>query len=753
MQSRRGSLRQSSISNWRDSSAIFSSRTSQVEDEEEAVLWAALEKLPTYNRLTRAILPSGSQGRPTEFDVQDLTNHDRDTLIKRLLHASDDNRELLLKLRDRLDRVGVDLPTIEIRFENLKLQAEAHVGSRALPTILNFLTNILEGTANRLHILPNQKKTVTILHETSGIIKPNRLTLLLGPPGSGKTTLLLALAGRLSPDIKLSGKVSYNGHGMNEFVPQRAAAYVSQYDLHIGELTVRETLAFSARCQGSGSRYEMIAELSRREAAAGIKPDPDIDAFLKMLGLDICADTFVGDQMIRGISGGQRRRVTTGEMLVGPARALMMDEISTGLDSSTTYQIVNSIKQSIHILNETAVISLLQPAPETYNLFDDVILLSEGQIAYHGPREHVLDFFESMGFKCPDRKSVPDFLQEVTSRKDQKQYWMHSDIPYRFIPDKEFADVFQKFHVGIKVREELDVPFDKSRSHPAALATSTYGASSMELLKACTQREFLLIKRNLVAYILAAIKISITGFLTMTLFLRTEMHRDSQTDGLMFMGVLFFTIFMAFINGFQEMAMTSAKLPVFYKQKDLLFYTAWAYTLPSWILKIPFTLAEATIWVFMSYYVVGYDPNVGRLFKQFLLVIWVIQTANSMFRVIGAVSGDPVIGTKFAGLIVVAIMATGGVLLPRGQVKKWWKWLYWSSPIMYAQQAITTNEFLGRSWCHFLSNSTESLGVSVLNLYGIFPEKKWYWIGLAALVGYTILFNVLYPLALTFLTC
>lgn len=98
----------------------------------------------------------------------------------------------------------------------------------------------------------------------------------------------------------------------------------------------------------------------------------------------------------------------------------------------------------------------------------------------------------------------------------------------------------------------------------------------------------------------------------MTLFLRTEMHRDSQTDGLIFMGVLFFTIFMAFVNGFQELAMTTAKLPVFYKQKDLLFYTAWAYTLPSWILKIPFILVEATIWVFMSYYVVGFDPNVGR---------------------------------------------------------------------------------------------------------------------------------------------
>ena len=100
-------------------------------------------------------------------------------------------------------------------------------------------------------------------------------------------------------------------------------------------------------------------------------------------------------------------------MLVGPAKALFMDEISTGLDSSTTFQIVNSLRQSIHILNGTAVISLLQPAPETYDLFDDIILLSDGQIVYQGPRENVLEFFEYMGFKCPERKGVADFLQEV----------------------------------------------------------------------------------------------------------------------------------------------------------------------------------------------------------------------------------------------------------------------------------------------------------------------------------------------------
>jgi ABC-type multidrug transport system ATPase subunit len=100
-------------------------------------------------------------------------------------------------------------------------------------------------------------------------------------------------------------------------------------------------------------------------------------------------------------------------MLVGPIKVLFMDEISNGLDSSTTFQIINSIKQSIHILNGTALVSLLQPAPETYELFDDIILLTDGQIVYQGPREIVLEFFESIGFKCPERKGVADFLQEV----------------------------------------------------------------------------------------------------------------------------------------------------------------------------------------------------------------------------------------------------------------------------------------------------------------------------------------------------
>lgn len=100
-------------------------------------------------------------------------------------------------------------------------------------------------------------------------------------------------------------------------------------------------------------------------------------------------------------------------MIIGPSKALFMDEISTGLDSSTTYQIVSCLQQLAHIAESTVVVSLLQPAPETYNLFDDIILMAEGKIVYHGPREEILNFFDECGFKCPERKGAADFLQEV----------------------------------------------------------------------------------------------------------------------------------------------------------------------------------------------------------------------------------------------------------------------------------------------------------------------------------------------------
>ncbi|KAK7336924.1 hypothetical protein VNO77_17477 [Canavalia gladiata] len=548
------------------------------EDDEEALKWASIQKLPTIARLRKGLFTT-TEGEANEIDIHKLGMQERRALLQRLVRtAEEDNEGFLLKLKDRIDRVGIDLPTIEVRFEHLNIEAEAHVGTRALPTFTNFMVNIVEGLLNSLHIIPSRRQHINILRDVSGIIKPGRMTLLLGPPSSGKTTLLLALAAKLNPNLKFSGKVTYNGHGMDEFVPQRTAAYVNQNDLHVGELTVRETLAFSARVQGVGTRYDLLAELSRREKEANIKPDPDIDVYMKavategqkanlitdyvlrILGLEVCADTIVGNAMLRGISGGQRKRVTTGEMLL-----------------------------------------------------------------------------------------------------------------------------------------------------------------------------------------------AVLAIMTMTIFFQTEMHRDSVTHGGMYVGAIFYGLLVIMFNGIAELSMVVSRLPVFYRQRDYLFFPSWVYALPAWILKIPMTFVEVGVWVFLTYYVIGFDPCVGRLFRQYLILVLANQMTSALFRFIAAVGRDLIVALTLGSFVLTILFAMGGFLLSKDNIKKWWLWGFWISPMMYGQNAMVNNEFLGKRWRHVLTNSSEPLGVEVLKSRGFFTQSYWYWIGVGALIGYTLLFNFGYVLSLTYL--
>ncbi|KAG4972604.1 hypothetical protein JHK85_039025 [Glycine max] len=535
-----------------------------------------------------------------------------------------------------------------------------------------------------------------------GIVKPCRMILLLGPPSSGKTTLLLALAGKLDPDLKVSGHVTYNGHGMNEFVPQRTDAYISRHDFHIGEMTVRENLGFLCKVPKGWIALwlyfflaiDLLSELSRREIATNIKPDPNIDIYmkavasvgqeanqmvteyvLKILGLEMCADIVVGDEMLRGISGGQTKCVTTGgEMLVGPTNALFMDVISSGLDSSTTVQIIKCLRQIVHILDGIAVISLLQPEPETYELFDDISLLSDGQIVYQGPREFVLEFFESKGFRCPERKAI--FLQEEGSA----------------------------------------VPFDKRKNHPAALTTMKYGVNKKELLKANFSREYLLMKRNALVYIFKLSQLALMVVLAMTGFLRTEMHKDSVDKGGVYTGALFFSIVMILFNGMTD--------------------------------------------IFMMVVVNSFSKCTkcpSSFSKQYLLLLLLGQMASALFRTISAIGRNMIIANTFGSFAIVQynysidVTNVSSFHIFRNlheDVKKWWIWGYWISPIMYEQNAMMVNEFLGG---RVLPNSTESLEVEALESRGFFTHASWYWIGAGALLGFVVLLNITFTLALTYL--
>nr|GEX68219.1 pleiotropic drug resistance protein 2-like [Tanacetum cinerariifolium] len=665
-------------------------------------------------------------------------------LIKKGERVGSSETALLAKLGIR--PVGIEAPKIEIRYEDLSVEGEGYVyvGHRALPSLFNTTFNSIQSVLGLIGIVPSNKKNVKILQSISGIVKPSRLTLLLGPPGAGKTTLLLALYGKLDHALKVCGNVTYCGHKMSEFIPQRTCAYISPHNLHSGEMTVRETLDFSGRCLGIGARHHVLTEILNREKQAGIEPDPDIDAFMKaasvpgqetslitdyiikILGLETCADAMVGDQMIRGISGGEKKRVTTGEMLVGPARVFLMDEISNGLDSSTTYHIIKVLRQMVHIMDLTMVISLLQPDPETYKLFDDVVLMSEGQIVYQGPCQNVLEFFECIGFKCPDRKGVADFLQEA----------------------------FKAFHIGQKLEADISNPYNKSKTHPAALVKEKYGISYLDLLKACFHKEWLLTKRNYVLYIFKTFQLTFMSLVAMAVFFRTEMHVGSLENGGKFFGCLFFALLIVMFNGMAELVLTVMRLPVFYKHRDSLLYPAWAFALPVWVLKIPLSLMEAGIWVSLTYYTIGYAPDASRYFKQFLTFFAIHQMALALFRLIAAVARTEVLANTLGAFTLLLILVLGGFIVAKDDTEPWMSWGFYASPMMYAQNALVINEFLSERWMApniYMGINASTVGEALLKSRGFFTKDYWFYVSIGVLIGFSFLFNILFIVALTFL--
>ncbi|XP_047086516.1 ABC transporter G family member 45 isoform X1 [Lolium rigidum] len=680
----------------------------------------------------------------------------------------EDNRGFLEMLREKKERLGVGAAKVEVRFEELTVEADVRVGRRALPTLINCAVNAAQELATISHMCTTRKRPIKIINGASGTIRPSRMTLLLGAPGSGKTTFLKALAGKLDSSLKLKGKVMYNGKEVNSSTPQYLRAYVSQYDLHHAEMTVRETIDFSSKMLGTNNEFEMLGEAIRRKKGVINKVDQDLDSFikattfgegsnlttnyiLKILGLSECADTIVGDELIRGISGGQKKRATIGEMLVGLSRCFFMDDISTGLDSATTYEIVKFLQQMAHLMDLTLVISLLQPPPETLELFDDIILLCEGQIVYHGPREKATDFFEIMGFKCPSRKNVADFLQEVTSKMDQKQYWIRDENKYQYRTIEKFAESFRSSYLPQLV-EDNHCRSNNTGKGKEIKTSASRRISTWNTFKACLSREVLLMKRNSPLHIFKIVQITVLALVISTVYVRTNMNQKSVLDANKYMGSLFIAVVIVNFNGMTEIAMTIKRLPTFYKQRELLGLPGWALLSSAYLISLPISLLETGLWTSLTYYVIGYAPSFLRFIQHFLVLFAMHQMSMGLYRFLAAIGRTQVMANMLGTAALIAIYIFGGFVISKDSLQPWLRWANWTSPFTYAQNAIALNEFLDERWAiEFYYANANTVGEAILKIRGMLTEWHWYWICVSILFGFSLVFNILTIFALEFM--
>ncbi|KAJ7559725.1 hypothetical protein O6H91_04G098100 [Diphasiastrum complanatum] len=253
-------------------------------------------------------------------------------------------------------------------------------------------------------ILKNKsgKQVKELLKNASGAAKAGRLLAIMGPSGSGKTTLLNILAGQLpaAPHMKLTGLLYVNGTPCSS--ANQKWAYIRQEDLFFSQLTVRETLS-------------LAAELQLPYSMSGPAREKYVEELLSRLGLVSCADTRVGDEKVRGISGGERKRLSIACELIASPSVIFADEPTTGLDAFQAEQVMETLRKLAKD-GHTIICSIHQPRGSIYFKFDDLMLLSEGTLIYWGrAQDEALTYFDELGYKCPEHVNPAEFFADLIS--------------------------------------------------------------------------------------------------------------------------------------------------------------------------------------------------------------------------------------------------------------------------------------------------------------------------------------------------
>ncbi|KAK1941913.1 ABC transporter G family member 29 [Phytophthora citrophthora] len=651
--------------------------------------------------------------------------------------------------------LGQQIPRMEVRFKNVSISADAVVKDESnLKTELPTLFNTVKMAGLRLSA---KKHVVTkeILRNVNGVLKPGSLTLVLGQPGSGKSSLLKVLSGRppSGKRVTVDGQVTYNGvpqENLRARLPQ-FVSLVDQQDKHFPTLTVKETLQFANACAGRklSKQVEDLYSHGTREQnqtalnvlRAMYKHYPDV--VIRQLGLKNCQNTILGNAMLRGVSGGERKRVTTGEMAFGNKFVLVMDEISTGLDSAATFDIISAQRSLAKTLNKTVVISLLQPSPEVFDLFDDVILLNDGYVMYQGPRSHVLKYFEDLGFKCPANRDVADFLLDLGTNK-QHQY----EVGVCPSTASEFNDAYQKSAVKAHIMSELDSPLDagliadkEKFMDRVPEFQQNFWDGTMTLI----HRQVTVALRNK-----ALLKSRLLMSVLLGLLNGSTFYQFDSTDAQVVIGMVYVAINFVTVGQSSQMPIFMDLREVLNKQRGANFFRTSSFVLATSVSQIPLALLEALLFGSIIYWMCGFvSTAAGYLLFELVMFLTSMMFA-SWFFFMASVLPDMNVAGPLSQLSLFFTTLFCGFVITKGQMPDYLVWMYWISPQAWSLRAAAVNQYTDPRFkvCEYEGvNYCETYGMTMsefsLDSFDVPTEQPWLYLGIVYLIGMYIMFMVL----------
>lgn len=504
--------------------------------------------------------------------------------------------------------------------------------------------------------------TKQVLTDVWGKVESGKICAIMGSSGAGKSSLLNIIAGRSAsaPGIKISGKMTVGGHIVNPVKFRKNIAYVMQDDGLMATATPREALRFSAAL-----RLEQYDEVVVNDL---------VEQTLGALGITDCADTFIGSDLIKGISGGQRKRTSVGIELITKPSIILLDEPTSGLDSYTAYSLIKLLKK-IAKSNATILFTIHQPSSETFHLFDSVIFMKSGRIVYQGPSTALVSWLSTHSFQCPQNYNPADYAM--------------------FIMQTETDETFEEKGMFMKGKQIQEKGSDDTDTELVLTVKSPFVRQLYWLIS----REFRNSYRNVPAL---AGRFGVTIILNLIfglIFYNAARKDGSDPDNF---NSYFGSLTMVAISSMFGQAQPTllefpSERPMFMREYSTGTYASFSYFLSKLSMEAPLSFLQTVVQYLVVYWLIGYHGN----FILLVLASWVLGMASSSLSVfLGALIPDPKQAVEMSPLLFVPQILFAGFFVRTSLIPVWLRWAQYLCSLKYGINLLITIEFNpGNNYC------------------------------------------------------
>lgn len=554
-----------------------------------------------------------------------------------------------------------------------------------------------------------------LLQNVNGLVDAGTVTALMGPSGSGKTTLLQVLArrtGNLSA-FSINGSILYQGKPATNAILRQVSRFVEQEDFLIGLLTVKETVDFSVRMlgsSGSSGSTELVNEI------------------IDLLGLSKQANTRVGTPLQKGLSGGQKRRLSVASQVVTRPLLLFLDEPTSGLDSKASFEMVQTLRHIAESQNVAVVASIHQPSTLTLNLFDNVMYLLEGQVTYFGTRVGAVEYFEEAGFPIPPHYNPAEYILDLTNTDFASDGMDKRDAVAKLV------DIAQSQAPG-DVFEDTARLEEKENSHDLKDA---FRKSPTNEVFNLLRRSFIKARRDYLAYHVRLAMYLCLAIMMGTVWLRLLYAQRSVqpfTNAIFFSGAFMSFMSVAYIPAYLE------DYHAYTKERANNLYGPLAFVLSNFIIGLPFLFFIALIFAVVTYFMCNFRHNANGFFMYVLYLFLDLTAAESLTILVATIAPIFVVALALTAFLNGLWMAVGGFLVQANVLNKFWYYtFYWIDYQRYVFQGMMFNQFkqtvytCGSDCKCMYPSSLESVcqldGRAVLSALGYGKERHGQWIGI-----------------------